>query len=84
MKDYTDFDGFDQVYLEDSWVVAIMATPGRLLFRCEIVLREGHPMHRTKRVEEQYCYGMGVIDFKQVASLHWDDQGRPPSRDPDG
>lgn len=39
MVSYWDIPGFENLYLEDSWVTAISATPGHLKIDVDLVLR---------------------------------------------
>ena len=43
MKPYTELDGFENVYLEESYVLAIEARPGTVSFELEVVLTPEHP-----------------------------------------
>jgi hypothetical protein len=37
VKPYTELDGFENVYLEESYVLAIEARPGTVSFELEVV-----------------------------------------------
>jgi hypothetical protein len=43
MSDYWNIPGFEDLYLEDSWVLDIAARPGVLEFVVDLVLRESPP-----------------------------------------
>jgi hypothetical protein len=45
MKDHTDFAELANVYLEDSFVLAIDEKPAALSFRVEVALTSGHPRY---------------------------------------
>jgi hypothetical protein len=81
---YTRFDGFENLYLEDSFVLDVAARPGRLTISAELILTEGHPDYREPRSDERYCMRDGVIEFASVRSLRWTGQGIPPSTDASG
>lgn len=67
--EYWNFDGFAYVYLEDSWVLSVAATPHRLLIDCDLVLREGHEEYTPPATDEAYCYRRAEIAFDAVTSL---------------
>jgi hypothetical protein len=81
---YGELPGFAEVYLEDSWVLAVRATPARIEFDMEFVLREGHPLYEPPSSGEQYCYHRGRLTIDNVKSLNWTDQGSPPAVDASG
>ncbi|QDP94742.1 hypothetical protein FOE78_01355 [Microlunatus elymi] len=84
MADYWDLPGLAEVYFEDSWVLDVIAQPGRVGLDMDIVLRESHPDYRPPAPGEQYCYRRGRLIFAQVRSLSWQDQGAPPATDASG
>jgi hypothetical protein len=49
----------------------VVAEPGTLTFKMELVLREGHPDYHPPKLGEQYCYRSGLLIFRQVTSLSW-------------
>lgn len=81
---YWELPGLEHVYLEDSWVIQIMATPGTLQVDCEFVLTEDHTGYQPPRAGEMYCYARGALIFKNVVSLVWEQQGMPPALDAAG
>jgi hypothetical protein len=84
MSDYWSIPGFEGLYLEDSWVLAITAWPGALEFVVDLVLRESHPSFVRPAVGEQYCHRRGVVRFEGVSSLRWEGQGAVPATDATG
>lgn len=82
--DYSAIQGFENLYLEDSWVLSITAQPGSLELVAELVLCESHPLYHPPTVGEQYCYRQGVVRFEDVTSLHWEGQGLMPAVDATG
>lgn len=84
MSAYWELPGFADVYLEDSWVTGIQATPGRFVLELDLVLRETHPSYSAPAPGEQHCYRRGSIRFESVSTLHWLDQGQPPAVDSTG
>ena len=79
MKPYWQLDQLQDVYLEDSWILSINATPGRLEMVLDVVLRESHPDYRDPLPGEQYCYKRGSLVFSTVRELHWTAQGKARS-----
>ncbi|AZP23510.1 hypothetical protein EJC51_31045 [Streptomyces aquilus] len=76
--------GFEDVYLEDSFVLGVTATPGRLCLDVDLVLTAHHPAYRPPAPGEQNCYIRARIEFPHVRSLTWTDQGTPPAVDASG
>lgn len=81
---YTSRPGLTEIYLEDSYVLAIEARPGQLRFTLEFVLTPRHPDYRPPRQDEQHCYRRGELIFGGVTALRWTGQGSPPARDATG
>lgn len=84
MKSYADIEGFSLYYLEDSYVLAIAATPGHLAIDLEVVLTPQHPQYSAYHPGEQHCYQHGRLLFDGVTELQWTGQNRPPARDLSG
>jgi hypothetical protein len=71
MGEYRSIPGFEDIYLEDSWVLGVRAEPGRVVFDMELVLNESHPAYLPPNAGEQYCYRTGTIRFEKVEALNW-------------
>jgi hypothetical protein len=84
MPDYWSIPGFENLYLEDSWVLDITARPGVLELVVDLVLREPHPSYEPPKTGEQYCHRRGVVRFQGVSSLRWEGQGSVPAVDATG
>lgn len=84
MIDYRQIDDLRACYLEDSWVLDVIAQPGTLAISLDVVLLPGHPEYQAPLAGERYCYRRGEIKFEGVSVLHWDGQGLPPARDASG
>lgn len=84
MADYWNLRGFEDLYLEDSWVLEIRATAGLLIIQADLVLRESHPFYEAPKPGEQYCYRRGTIRFEGITDLTWTGQGAPPGVDASG
>ncbi|MGO4249495.1 hypothetical protein AB4Y87_19955 [Paenarthrobacter sp. RAF54_2] len=73
------------LYLDDSYVLDIQASRGRLAITMEFALAPERPPYSPALPGEQYCYRKGVLVFEGVTELNWTGQlTSRPSRDPDG
>ena len=45
---YTEFDNFENIFLEDSFVLEIIESPNEIKFLMEVVLTKIHPMYSTQ------------------------------------
>lgn len=85
MNPYWKLDHLQDVYLEDSWILSMNASPGRLEVLLDFVLRESHPDYSNPKPGEQYCYKRGSLVFSSVSELHWTAQRTArPSTDASG
>jgi hypothetical protein len=84
VKPYTEIDGLEDIVLEESYVLGITATPGRLVFEVDFVLTPNHPLYRPRSAGTFACFRRGEFRFETVKSLQWTDQGAPPARDATG
>jgi hypothetical protein len=82
--DYPHLSGFENVFLEDSFVLGIEATPGRLRLDVELVLTPQHAVYHPPAPGEQNCYARATIEFPNVRNLVWTGQGTPPAVDASG
>ncbi len=71
MKDYTDFADLANVYLEDSFVLAIDEKPGTLSFKLEVALTPTHPLHHEPRPDEQHYYMDAMLTVDEAARIEW-------------
>lgn len=81
---YWELSGLEHIYLEDSWVLQIPATPAMVRVDCDFVLTEDHADYRPPRAGEMYCYTRGALIFHNVVDLVWKQQGVPPAGDATG
>ena len=58
-----------EIYLEDSYILAVDLDSSKLSMDMEFVLREGHPLWRPPNPDEHYCYQRGKLVFKQVHDM---------------
>jgi len=84
MKDYQSLPDLVNIYLEDSYILAVEATPGRLILQMEFVLTEDHPAFIAPGPHHQYCYHDGRLLFSAVRELRWSDQRLVPFTDATG
>ena len=84
MPNYDSLPGFEHVYLEDSYVLAILASLAYLRFDMDVVLCPGHPAYSAPRDGEQYCYRNGRLEFEGIQSVEWIELRIRPSIDASG
>lgn len=84
MSKYYEWDGFENIYLEDSYVLGIKYSGRELSFIMELVLTENHPMYSPPKESEQYCYRNGEMIFKNVSEVKWINRSMQPNIDFDG
>ncbi|WP_153520424.1 hypothetical protein [Pseudomonas aeruginosa] len=58
---YYDETCFANIYLEDSYVLAIEESVSTLSFAMELVLLESHPLYVKPAAGEAYCYWNAFI-----------------------
>lgn len=81
---YYEIACLGEVYLEDSFVLAIRESADAIELEMEVVLREGHPRYSPPKPNEQYCYCRGRLVFKGLQSVRWQERGGSPSIDKEG
>lgn len=84
MRPYTDLPQVADFMLEESYVVAIEATPGGLRLTLDLALRPSHPNFQPPPPDEYLCYRRGDLVFSGVRRLAWTGQGLPPAVDSSG
>ncbi len=60
---YDELACLTEVYLEDSYVLAIKEGGSTLVFAMDLVL-ESHPLYKKPREGERYCYRKANILFR--------------------
>ena len=75
---YTELSGLKDVFLEDSFVLAIKEEPARITFRVEAVLTPQHPCYRPPGVDEQYCFSKGDLIFSEISDVTWTRRSTEP------
>lgn len=63
MASYSEIPGLENVYLEDSFVLAIEESSDKLVFELDAVLTSAHPSYAPPRPDEQYCYRSAILQF---------------------
>lgn len=84
MKNYTDFPDLANVYLEDSFVLAIEETSSSLSFKLDVVLTSSHPLYREPPVDEQHCYAPAVLAIADATKIEWVTRSSQTYRDATG
>lgn len=69
--DYYQIPALSNVYLEDSYVLAIHEYDDRLVFDLDVVLTEDHPSYEQPKEGEQYCYRRASLCFSGVSYFEW-------------
>ena len=81
---YSQFSGFENVYLEDSYVLDIHINPSSVEFLLLVVINEQHPLYSPPECNEQYCFRKGMLRFPNVARLAWLEKSMKPYTDATG
>jgi hypothetical protein len=84
VRPYTDLPGFEALVLEESYVLAIGATPGTVTFDVELALTAEHPDYASPPADETECFRVGRVFFTDVRRLVWERQGAPAATDASG
>lgn len=69
-KQYYQLEGFQNLYLEDSYVLDIQESPSEVVFKMEVVLTEQHLLY-SPPTNEQYCYKKAAIRFSGLENVVW-------------
>lgn len=84
MSGYEQLPGFEHLYLEDSWVLAVDEDNKGLRFLVEAVLTEEHPEWKPRKPNEQYSYRRIEIRFDDPDHLTFRRSDAPPAVDASG
>jgi hypothetical protein len=71
VSDYTTIPSLANLYLEDSFVLAITRDEHELSFHIEAVVTEGHPLYHEPKPGQQYCYIRGQLTFSNAERIEW-------------
>jgi hypothetical protein len=84
LENYWTFFGFENVYLEDSYLLNVQINNSSIEFLVETVLTENHPLYTHPLPNEQYCYKKYKIKFPYVRDYQWINKKMTPIHNPDG
>ncbi|MFE1292762.1 hypothetical protein [Streptomyces sp. NPDC058751] len=73
--DYPSFPGFENAYLEDSYVLDVAVHPGILTLQLDLLLLPSHPEWRHPLPGERACFRPATIVFPRVRDVRWTGQG---------
>lgn len=71
---YFNIFGLQNIYLEDSFVLAINESSEEIIFLMEFVLTKEHPEYSIPSEGEQYCYRKGKLSFKCCKKIKWSEK----------
>lgn len=80
---YWQFSGFENIYLEDSYVLSINAKTS-IQILLETVLTENHSLYTQPLPGEQYCYRRMTVNFPHPQTYYLVLNNISPIADPDG
>ena len=78
---YYEFSGFENVFLEDSFILDLTITPLIFTIELELVLTEKHKLYHKPSPGEAHCYRKAQILFTNVKSLIWTNKIQAPNKD---
>ena len=81
---YWQLPGFENIYLEDSYVLSINANTISIQILLEAVLTENHPLYTPALSGEQYCYRQMTVYFPHPQTYDLVLNNIRPIADPDG
>lgn len=81
---YGKLSGLKDVYLEDSFVLAVAEEPTFFRLTLLVALREAHADFAPPAWRERYCYRLGILDFQRTRSVTWSRRTMLKYRDADG
>lgn len=74
MNNYFEIYDLKNIYLEDSFVLGIKEKNNEIEFIVDFVLTENHPLYSIPKENENYCYKKGILLFKGVTSVLWEER----------
>lgn len=78
---YYEFAAFENVFLEDSFVLDLTITPLIFTIDLELVLTQNHSLYHKPLPNEAHCYRKARILFINVKSLIWTNKIQTPNKD---
>lgn len=77
----TAFPALRDVYLEDSWVLALYPSEFEVTFRIEAVLTASHPGYHPPKPGEQHCYAAADLRVRGDLPIDYHLSGARPAVD---
>ena len=84
MSKYYEWDKFENIYFEDSFVLGIEESEIAVSFIVDAVLTEKHPMYSPPIQDEQYCYKRARLTFSDLKNVRWFQRNSDSFIDADG
>ena len=84
VRSYDELPGFEDVYLEDSWVLGVVESADGLRLDLDLVLREQHPKRTPPKPDEMHCYVSAAVVFASPRHVEWTKQPDRPAGDASG
>lgn len=81
---YEGIDSLKNYYLEDSYVMNIERYGSIVKLIVDLVLTENHPLYRSPKNDENYCYRRGEILFEDISCVDMNIKDIVPSIDLSG
>lgn len=73
-REYYELNEFENIYLEDSYVLGVLEKDDAIEFEVDMVLTEKHPLYEIRPGNEQYCYRKAKIIFSEVQDVEWNEK----------
>jgi hypothetical protein len=71
IQEYHTFKSFENIYLEDSYLLDVDISDTKITLTVEAVLTEEHSQYSEPEKEKKYCYQIIDIIFSNVTSYAW-------------
>jgi hypothetical protein len=84
VRPYHELPGFENVYLEDSWVLGVIESPSELRLDLDMVLTEQHPRWTPPKPDEVYSHLPAALVFAKPRRVEWTRQAGRPATDASG
>jgi hypothetical protein len=81
---YQTLPNLANLYLEDSYVLALQTADQYVVLTVDAVLTSAHPHYHPPRPNEQYCYERGQLIFPNVTQFQWIPSALPPAVEASG
>jgi hypothetical protein len=84
MSNYYEWEGFENIYFEDSFVLGIDELPNKIIFTVNAALLEKHQLYTPPNPKEYHCCKKIRIIFSGLKKINWNDKDMRPSIDAAG